>query len=79
MGDLSLWKVGSVRVIGGRIVLVEGGASRETQPSGEACPNVARVLCQECSLTITILTTNRYYPPDCTHLSKWRPVTGQVG
>ena len=77
MSDLSFWKVGSMRVLGGRIVLVEGGASRETLPGGEALLNVARVIRQACSLTI--LTIDRDYPPDCTHLSKWRPATGQVG
>ena len=79
MIDLSFWKVGSMRVLGGRIVLVEGGASRETQSGGEAWLNVARAIRQACSLTITILTIDRDYPPDCTHLSKWRPATGQVG
>ena len=77
MSDLSFWKVGSMRILGGRIVLVEGGASRETQSCGEAWLNVARVLRQACSLTI--LTIDRDYPPDCTHLSKWQPATGQVG
>ena len=62
-----------MRVLGGRIVLVEGGASRETQSGGEALLNVARVIRQTCSLTI--LTIDRDYPPDCTHLSKWRPAS----
>ena len=57
-----------MQVLGGRIVLVDGGASRETQSDGEAWPSVARVLRQACSLTI--LTIDRDYPPDCTHLSK---------
>ena len=35
-----------------------------------------RVFRQACSFTI--LTTDRDYPPDCTHLSKWRPATGQA-
>ena len=52
-----------MRVLGGRIILVEGGASRETQSGGEAWPNAARVLRQACSLTI--LTIDRDYPPDC--------------
>ena len=36
-----------------------------------------RVLRQACSLTI--MPIDRDYPPDCTHLSKLRPATGQVG
>ena len=34
---------------------------------------------QPCALPTTILAIDRDYPPDCTHLSKWRPATGQVG
>ena len=77
MSDLSFWKVGSMRVLGGRIVLVEGGASRETQSGGEAWPNVARVLRQACSLTIR--TIDRDYPPDCTHLSTSLEVAARGG
>ena len=32
---------------------------------------------QACPLTI--MPIDRDYPPDCTHLLKWRPATGQVG
>ena len=79
MSDLSFWKVGSMRVLGGRIILVEGGASREPSQVVKhgQWPNVTRVIRRACSLTI--LTIDRDHPPDCTHLSKWRPATGQVG
>ena len=77
MSDLSFWKVVSMRVLGGRIVLVEGEASRETQSGGEAWPNVARVIRQ--AYPLTIMTIDRDHPPDCTHLSKFRCATGQLG
>ena len=60
MSDLSFWKVVSMRVLGGRIVLVEGEASRETQSGGEAWPNVARVIRQ--AYPLTIMTIDRDYP-----------------
>ena len=67
MSDLSFWKVGSMRVLGGRIVLVEGGASRETQSGGEAWPNVARVIRQANPLTIMAIDCDT--PPDSRYLS----------
>ena len=68
MSDLSFWIVGSMWVLGGRIVLVvEGGASRETQSGGEAWPNVARVIRQ--ANPLTIMTIDRDTPPDSPYLS----------
>jgi len=67
MSDLSFWIVGSMRVLGGRIVLVEGGASRETQSGGEAWPNVARVIRQ--AHPLTIMTIDCDTPPDSRYLS----------
>ena len=67
MSDLSFWKVVSMRVLGGRIVLVEGEASRETQSGGEAWPNVARVIRQ--AYPLTIMTIDRGTPPDSPYLS----------
>ena len=57
-----------MRVLGGRIVLVEGGASRETQSGGEAWPNVARVIRQAHPL-LTIMTIDCDTPPDSRYLS----------
>ena len=56
-----------MRVLGGRIVLVEGEASRETQSGGEAWPNAARVIRQVYPLTI--MTIDRDTPPDSPYLS----------
>ena len=56
-----------MRVLGGRIVLVEGEASRETQSGGEALPNVARVIRQAISLTIMPVDCDT--PPDSRYLS----------
>ena len=67
MSNLSFWKVVSMRVLGGRIVLVEGGASRETQSGGEAWPNVSRVIRQ--AYPLTIMTIDRDTPPDSPYLS----------
>ena len=56
-----------MRVLGGRIVLVEGEASRETQSGGEAWPNVARVIRQ--ANPLTIMTIDCDTPPDPRYLS----------
>ena len=56
-----------MQVLGGRIVLVEGEASRETQSGGEAWPNVARVIRQ--AYPLTIMTIDCDTPPDSRYLS----------
>ena len=66
-----------MRVLGGRIVLVEGEASRETQSGGEAWPNVARVIRQ--AHPLTIMTIDRDHPPDPTYLSKLPRAAGERG
>ena len=57
-----------MRVLGGRIVLVEGEASRETQSGGEAWPNVERVIRRQ-AYPLTIMTIDRDTPPDSRYLS----------
>ena len=55
----------------------KGSLERDPQVMCKNMLVAGRVLRQACSLTI--LTIDRDYPPDCTHLSKWRSATGQVG
>jgi hypothetical protein len=59
------------------LFLWKGSLERDPQVMCKNMLVAGRVLRQACSLTI--LTIDRDYPPDCTHLSKWRPATGQVG
>ena len=63
-----------------RVASVRVEEQPRKRPTGYVCKNVlaaGRVLRQARSLTI--MPIDRDYPPDCTHLSKWRPATGQVG
>ena len=57
--------------------LWEGSLERDPQVMCKNMLVAGRVIRQACSLTI--LTIDRDYPPDCAHLSKRRPATGQVG
>ena len=57
--------------------LWKGSLERDPQVMCKNMLVAGRVLRQACSFTI--LTIDRGYPPDCTHLSKWRPATCQVG
>ena len=55
----------------------KGSLERDPQVMCKNMLVAGRVLRQACSLTI--LTIDRDYPPDCTHLSKLRCATGQLG
>ena len=62
---------------GGELFLWKGSLERDPQVMCKNMLVAGRVLRQACSLTI--LTIDRDYPPDCTHLSKLRCATGQLG